>query len=334
MTITDKYYELIVKELCSEISEAEQEILHQELKTNEELAQKYNLLKEFWQHHHPKEYKHQIVEKTEKKLGLNLDNLKRLGGGNSFNLVASILVIFSLSFSAYQIINPQPQVSLHEYFCQSGEVKQITLSDGTRVYLNAQSYLLAGEPFVGDNRKVKLIGEAYFEVAHQPEKPFIVSSQDLATRVFGTHFNVSAYLGDEKHDITLFEGKVQLEVKNFPEKNISLTPGEKATFQINDEKIRVSKAEYTRPTEWRNGLLRFYDEDFNSIAKKLERKYKTTVLSADNTLCELHFTASFGIEPLEKNFDLLQKAHTFNYTKTKNGFIIKSNQKEIVTSYI
>ncbi len=332
MTLTDKYYELILKELCSEISEAEQEFLHQELEEDEELAQKYNVLKEFWQHRHPEEYKHQILEKTEKKLGLNLDKTKGSGSGNSFTLVASILVILSISFFAYQISKPKIQVSLNEYFCQSGEVKEITLSDGTRVWLNDQSYLLASEPFVGKNREVKLIGEAYFEVAHQLEKPFIVSSQGISTTVLGTHFNISAYLGDEKHDITLYEGKVQLEVKNSPEKHIYLTPGKRATFQISDEKFSVSKAEYARPAEWRNGVLTFYDEDFNSIAKKLERKYKTTLLIADTNVGELHFTASFDTESLENILNLLKTAHNFNYTKTKNGFIIKSDQKKFFSS--
>jgi len=332
MAITDKYYDLVVKELTDEISDEEQLFLHRALDENPALAQKYKTVKEFWQHQGPTELPHQIIEKTEKKLGFVSDKTKWTRNGNYFKIVASILVILSLSFSAYQNFKAQPQVVLNEYFCQAGEVKEITLSDGTRVWLNAQSYLLANEPFVGENREVKLIGEAYFEVAHQPKQPFIVSSQGLATTVLGTHFNISAYLGDEKHAITLYEGKVQLEVEDAPEKSIFLTPGKKATFLTNNQKISVSEANYVRPAEWRNGVLNFYDEDFYSIAKKLERKYETTILIADAAVGELHFTANFDIESLEKIFELLKKAHSFNYTKTKNGFIIKSNQNEIFTS--
>lgn len=332
MTITEKYFDLIVKELTDELSDEEQLLLHRIQEENPALARKYKAIKEFWQHRHPGELNHHIIEKTERKLGFLSDKTKSAKGGRSFKLVASILVILSLSFSAYQNFKPKEQVSLNEYFCQAGEVKEITLSDGTRVWLNAQSYLLASEPFVGENREVKLIGEAYFEVAHQPKQPFIVSSQGLATTVLGTQFNISAYLGDQKHDVTLYEGKVHLAVEDAPEKSCFLTPGKKATFLTNNQKISVSEAEHARPAEWRNGVLSFYDEDFNSIAKKLERKYETTILIADATVGELHFTASFDVEPLEKIFDLLKKAHNFNYTKTKNGFIIKSNQNEIVTS--
>lgn len=322
MANKDKYYELIIKELQDDISGEEQEFLEQENSKNPIQSKKYLIIKEFWKHFFPQNKPNNIISKTEKKLGFTYRTRAKIRFNFVLKIAASILFVLSLSFSAYQLLKPKQHVTLTEYYCNSGKVKKVTLSDGTNVWLNSMSYLLASEPFVNNTREVKLIGEAYFEVAQNPEQPFIVKSDELQVKVLGTHFNISAYPGDLKHEVSLYEGKVQLQTENNAANKIYLAPGEKASYQFETGKISVTD-EIGKPAEWRDGTLRFYDEDFYTICKKLERKFQTKILIADTQIGNLHFTANFDFEPLQKILDLLQKAHNFKYIKTKNGIIIE-----------
>lgn len=327
MIKTDKYYELIIKEFEDEISWEEQEFLDRENSINPVYSQKYLIVKEFWQHFFPQNKPHNIISKTEKKLGFTYRTRAKIKLSFAIKVAASLLFIMSLGFSAYHLIMPNQQIALKEFINNTDKVKEITLSDGTKVWLNSMSILLTVEPFVNTTREVKLIGEAYFEVAENPEQPFVVKSDELRVKVLGTHFNISAYPGDLKHEVSLYEGKVQLLTNKKTEEELFLTSGQKASYKFDTGKIYISK-ENGKPAEWRDGILRFYDEDFNSICKKLERKFHTKILIADPQVGDLHFTANFDIEPLDKILTLLQKAQNFNYINTKNGVIIESSKNK------
>lgn len=323
MIENDKYYELIVKELSDGITEKEQNIIDEENAKNPLLSQKYSILKIFWNHFFPLNKPHHIIEKTEKKLGFTYRNKAKSNSSFAIRIAVSILLVLSLGFSAYQVFKPKQEVTFKEFLNNTNNVQKITLFDGTQVWLNSMSSLLTIEPFINNTREVKLIGEAYFEVAPNPKQPFFVKSDDLQVKVLGTHFNISAYPGDLKHEVSLYEGKVQLLAKNNIENKIFLTSGKKASYSSKSGLISVTE-ENGKPAEWRDGILRFYDEDFNTICKKLERKYNTKILIADQEIGNLHFTANFDVEPLNKILELLKKAHNFSYLKINNGIIIKS----------
>lgn len=322
MTKKDKYYELIIKELEDEISGEEQEFLEQENSIHPELAQKYLIIKEFWRNFFPQNKPNNIIAKTGKKLGFTYRNQAKNSFSFALKVAAAVLFIVSLGFSAYHLMQPHRQIALNEFVNNTDTVKEITLCDGTRVWLNSMSILLTVEPFVNSTREVKLIGEAYFEVAKNPDQPFVVKSDELNVTVLGTHFNISSYPGDLKHEVSLYEGKVQLSLNSKTNNEVILTPGQKASYKFDTGKISISE-ENGKPAEWRDGVLRFYDEDFNTICKKLERKFHTRILIADPQVGDLHFTANFDVEPLDKILDLLQTAQKFKYINTKNGVIIE-----------
>ncbi|MBK6282897.1 MAG: DUF4974 domain-containing protein [Draconibacterium sp.] len=174
------------------------------------------------------------------------------------------------------------------------------------------------------NREVLLIGEGYFEVAHNAEKPFIIKTSSLSTTVLGTHLNVSAYPGDMQTEVSLYEGKVELADKNRSENKLIMKPGQKVSFTYNENNFYIKANELEKPAEWREGILRFYDEDLNSISQKLERKFMTKIFITDEEVGKLRFTASFDTEPIEKILILLSEEHEFKTIKTTNGIIIKS----------
>ena len=324
MESEDKIYELISKELTSGNSEQEKTLLHNEFSVNHSLKKQFQLLQNFWYNYFPAHKPHNIIEKTEKKLGFTYQSNSRFNAGLIYKISATIFLILSLGFSAYLLSRPGQNTTVNEYYSETGEVKEIILSDGTKVWLNSKSYLLAVEPFQGEKRKVKLMGEAYFEVEPDAEKPFIVETRNLQTTVLGTKFNIIAYPDTEDQEIELYHGKVKLAPKESTEKGLYLNPGEKARFSENQNEINVSAIEATKPAAWRNGLMSFSNEELYSIANTLERKFETPVYIGDQQTGKLRFTAEFEEEPLEKILHLLKEAKAFNYEITDDGIFIRS----------
>jgi ferric-dicitrate binding protein FerR (iron transport regulator) len=327
--VSEQRYELITKELTGEISVEEKKLLDIEISESVELRQKKEILHKFWFNYFPKPLPNGIIRKTEKKLGLRIQPKPVLSFGFFYKVAATIFLAISLSYIAYLHYNPESSVTLNEYVVLPGEVKEFVLSDGTKVWLNSKSVLIASEPFVDENREVLLIGEGYFEVAHNAEKPFIIKTSSLITTVLGTHLNVSAYPGDLKTEISLYEGKVELAEKSRSENKLVMKPGQKVSFTNDENNFYIKANELEKPAEWREGILRFYDEDLNSITQKLERKFMTKIFITDEEVGKLRFTASFDTEPIDKILNLLSEAHEFKTIKTTNGIIIKSLKNNI-----
>jgi ferric-dicitrate binding protein FerR (iron transport regulator) len=324
----DDQYKLIAKELTSEISEEEKIILDFEISESIELRQKKTILKYFWNHYFPKPLPNQIIKRTEKKLGFSKAK-STIGFGTIYKIAATVLLVISLGYIGYQNFKPKNDVKLNEYVTLPGEVKEFVLSDGTKVWLNSKTVLIASEPFVDEKREVLLIGEGYFEVAHNAEKPFIIKTSSLKTTVLGTHLNVSGYPGDIQTEVSLYEGKVEVSDKDVPKNKMVMKPGQKVSFSNDEKNFYIKLNELEKPAEWREGILRLYDEDLNSIAQKLERKFSTRIFIADEQVGKLRFTASFDTEPLDKILKLLSEAHEFKIEKTTNGIIIKSIKNNI-----
>lgn len=155
---------------------------------------------------------------------------------------------------------------------------QIILSDGTKVYLNAASSLKYPEQFKGNKRVVELIGEAYFEVSHQPSKPFLVKSGQQTIRVLGTQFNVNAYPEESKLKTTLLKGSVMVSINDTRNSKI-LIPGQQSVIERNS--IQVRNADVEEATAWKNGYFKFNEEPLESIMRKLSRWYNVEVSFRD-----------------------------------------------------
>ncbi len=325
MTKKDNTYELIVKKLTDTISEEEEQILINELGKDKTTAKSYSKLNVFWKKYFPKTKNHSIIPQTEKKLGFTYQNNAKPGKWKWIGIAASILLIISMAFSLNYIIQKEQATTLNEYSCRAKEIKIITLSDGTKVWLNSSSLLIASEPFIGDKREVTLFGEAYFEVAHNAEKPFIVETPNLKTKVLGTHFNVVAYPTDEIHEISLYEGKVQLH-PNTSNNSAMLNPGDRAYYNMHTGRLELVHTDLGKPAQWRDGILRFYDEDLFSISKKLERHFQTRIFIADSVTGNLKYSGEFEEESLERILELLSGAKYFDFRIGNNGIIIESKK--------
>lgn len=178
----------------------------------------------------------------------------------------------------------------------------LTLSDGTRVWINALSSLKYPEQFLDSLRVVELSGEAFFEVSKDKEHPFIVKTADgEEVKVLGTRFNVHSYEDEETKSITLVEGSVQVKSKTA---NVQLVPGEQARIS-NGNLVLEKHPDMEAALGWKNGKFVFRDADIYSIMRQAERWYDVNVIY--KTTASEHFNFSISRnEPLSKILHLME----------------------------
>ena len=151
---------------------------------------------------------------------------------------------------------------------------KIVLPDGTKVWLNAMSSLSYPVIFNGKERKVKIKGEAYFEVAKNLHKPFIVEANGTEVRVLGTHFNVKAYSDESYVKTTLVEGSVKITNK---EKSVVLKPGQQSATSLSGEDIKIATVDTDEILAWKNGYFLFNNENITTVMKTIGRWYDIAV---------------------------------------------------------
>lgn len=191
------------------------------------------------------------------------------------------------------------------------------LPDGTTVYLNSGSSLSYPSQYDNDERRVYLSGEAYFNVAHDADVPFIVSALDnkYNVRILGTEFNVQAYDNDNIVSTTLVNGSVNLEIKSSEGIviNKKLLPSEKAIFNLDTDEISVVEADTEFDTAWMDGKLMLENTSFREFASRLENHSGYTI-KYDARYSNIPITAKFiHGESLEEILNTIKIILSFNY---------------------
>ncbi len=228
-----------------------------------------------------------------------------------FSKVAAILIIPLLVFTVYFYSRSVPDregllpVSMREIYTKPGIRTKIELSDGTKVWLNDGTTLRYPERFSGKNREVFVDGEAYFEVTHNPEKPFVVDNPMMTTVVTGTHFNLNAYSADQYFEATLLEGKVSLKKNN---EELTMTPGEQVQIDARNQKIEQKNVNPENAAAWIDGKLIFKDEKLGTAIKKLGRWYNVEIILTDRKLSDYLLTGTVQDEKLDQTLALISLA--------------------------
>jgi len=164
-------------------------------------------------------------------------------------------------------------VGLNTITTPKGGQYQIVLADGSKVWLNAASSITYPTAFTGAERKITMTGEAYFEVAHNAAKPFIVSKNAVSVQVLGTHFNVNAYDDEAEIKVTLLEGSVKATSSN---NSIIIKPGEQAVLTAGE--IKAMSVDLDEVMAWKNGIFNFNREDITGIMRQLSRWYDAEII--------------------------------------------------------
>ena len=172
-----------------------------------------------------------------------------------------------------------------------GRQFQLVLPDGSKVWLNAASSIKYPTVFSGNERKVEVSGEAYFEVAKNPSSPFRVKINDeTEVEVLGTHFNVNSYMNEESISTTLLEGSVS--VKNSSGKLI-LQPGQQARVAGNEKIKLFAEVDVEKVMAWKNGVFNFEDATLEEVMRQLERWYDIDIVYEKN-IPRLEFYGKMG----------------------------------------
>ena len=199
-----------------------------------------------------------------------------------------------------------------------GKTFEITLSDGTQVFMNAGSSLKYPVQFIkGHHREVVLEGEAFFDVTKDKKHPFIVKTRGVDVKVLGTKFNVSSYKEDADINTVLVEGSVSLSNTGMPNNSTMLVPGEKGTWNSQKTAIAVKKVDTRIYTEWMTGEIVFRKTAFKDIIIKLERSYNVAIDNNRIELLDKKFNASFNknIESIEEVLTAMSKIQGFSFSK-------------------
>lgn len=150
---------------------------------------------------------------------------------------------------------------------------QIELEDGSKVWLNAESSLKFPTVFAGNERKVEIMGEGYFEIAQNAAKPFIVNTGEVKVKVLGTHFNINAYEDEGKMKVTLLEGRVEVLSKG---NQLKIEPGQQA--EIQNELVTLNNtANIEAVMAWKNGKFYFEKADIKTVMNQISRWYDVDV---------------------------------------------------------
>ena len=218
-------------------------------------------------------------------------------------LIASTAIV-TMSLSDGKL----PKATLSSLYVPSGQRARLILQDGTEVWLNANSTLLYPSYFSGDERRVAVSGEAFFNVAKNPKKPFIVSTSKVEMKVLGTKFNVYCYPEADYVRTSLIEGAV--EVKNDRAK-VRLKPNEQVT--IRGGQMQVENITFSDYFLWKDGIYCFENERLISIIKKLELYYDIKIIVHDPEIFNVTYTGKFrqrdGIDEILKVLSRIRNFH-------------------------
>lgn len=198
--------------------------------------------------------------------------------------------------------------SLNVITIPRGGTYNLVLSDGTRIWLNSGSSLTFPSSFTESERRVKLSGEAYFEVAHNG-KPFKVITATQTVKVLGTHFNIEAYQDEEAVKTTLLEGSVQVTNKN---EKILLAPGQMSVNR-ETEHFQVKKANITEVMAWKDGLFIFDNESIAEVMRKAARWYDVEVHFQDKVDQKRLFGTVSRYKNIEELLDNIALAGKIKY---------------------
>lgn len=223
---------------------------------------------------------------------------------------------------AYKVENMISRVTLFNTLTnpRGSQVVNLTLSDGTRVWLNAESSIRYPVVFTGQDRSVEIKGEGYFEVAQNPNKPFKVQQGMTTIEVLGTAFNVNAYADEPALKVTLLDGKLRVEKEGT---NVLLQPGQQAQVATG---IQLNKGvDLVAVMAWKNGLFSFHDADLPAVMRQLARWYNIDVDYEGHIPQEkFQFNGKMGKDlTLNNVLDLLTNARVHYTIEAGNKLLIR-----------
>lgn len=342
----ERFLELMTKKAAGEATEAELRELEILLQTDNELVKRYTILNKYLAEpgYNISSNKDAALQKTLAKLreladeetdkkaaapviAIHADRKRRLPVWKWASVAAAVSIIIVSALFIKK--NEQPAVigsRLVEKQNAKGIKSTIVLTDGSKIWLNADSKISYPEVFNGNTREVTLDGEAFFDVAKNPSRPFIIHLANGTVRVLGTSFNIRAYANEKVVETSVATGKVafipKYESNDKKQDTIFLTPENKVRFSLTKNEVITQPTISADDKAWTEGKMIFRATLFKEIATELERSFGKQVVFKEEGIENFRLTGSFQNNTLAEILYYLSKTKTFSYTISDEQIII------------
>ncbi|WP_422356860.1 FecR family protein [Roseivirga pacifica] len=250
--------------------------------------------------------KYTYAEKAKERVSIKLNTVvgrstkTRKLWAYTVRVAAAISVFFAFKFIFLQptstSVAEEPALVWVERKTDWGEKLNLILADGTQIKLNSGSSIRFPKAFTSDERRIELSGEAFFDVARDESKPFIIQSDQVETKVLGTSFNVQAY-EDQRHiSVSVLTGRVEVASS---ENKVFLSPHEQGVYHRSKGNVTKGRVDIEKILLWKDGIIHFEDATFGEVKNVLERWYGVNISFASKELAQCHLTATYANESLE-----------------------------------
>jgi len=320
-----EYYTLIIKFFAGEITDSELIRLKSWLELNPENRRIFDEENELWQEASIQtkfeNYKNDSAWlNISSKLGLDKNRVKSvtLLRKNNFRILiaaATVACLMAIGGATLWIVsrNAFNQMTAGSTIVETkeGEKARVILSDSSEVILNSDSRV----QYVGDynlsDRRVKLSGEAFFDISTNPEKPFVVQLDNMSISATGTRFNVYSFNNENRVETTLEEGVIHVLVKG--KEPIYVRSGQQVVYFVNTGEVKVLDVNTDTYTSWKENMLRFNDTPLEEAFRRIGRKYNVTFEVTNRDLLDLKYTATFIDESVEEVMEMLKAVSPITY---------------------
>lgn len=315
-------YSMIGKKLAGEMSQLESQIFDNWLKDAQENREMFRIMEETWK----VESHYQKKEKGERLYSQVMDQIELENAGPmvskpnygwmKYAAAVSALLIFSALVTLYQmevLSIPGDSITYIEKTNPKGQKSKIHLPDGSVVMLNAGSTLKYPNEFDDNIRELDLIGEAYFEVAKDKVRPFVVTSAQVSTTALGTAFNVKAFPEENIVEVALTEGEVKVSATSADDQEYYLSPGERVQYDKNDDGFIKTNFAPREVTSWKNGIIYFRDASMKEVFSRLEMWYDVKFKIQGKTDTPWTYSGEFQQEYLTRVLQSISYSQDFEF---------------------
>ncbi len=232
--------------------------------------------------------------------------------------IFAVIITTSILYVTQTVENVEEVTKSVPVVFQTDDVQQsiITLRDGSVVRLNHDSELVVAKNFLDRTREVTLTGEAYFEIEHDADQPFIIHANQSSVEVLGTAFNVRSLSNTYNVQVAVVDGKVSFANKTHDEKELSvvLSKGQYGYLDLEEQTIAVDEVAIENYLAWKNGRLVFEELTLSQVCTQLHRLYQIKCSYKNEELKDLQLTANFSNDSLEKTLSVIALTLKIDYS--------------------
>ncbi|MDR1402167.1 MAG: FecR domain-containing protein [Tannerellaceae bacterium] len=308
--------ELLARYITGDVSLKEKEYIQQWIEASEENRKEFMRLRILYD----MSLAHEQGQEQEQTLSQSGKPAKRI-----FLELAKIAAIICITFGcSYYFLShsleKEDEVAMQTLHIPAGQRAELTLTDGTKVWLNALTTLTFPNRFTKDSREVYLDGEAYFDVSHNAGKIFTVNTSRYLVNVYGTEFNVSAYSRNDLFETALMNGSVEVVALHDTQK-IRLSPG-RQVYLKDGKLVSDSILDYNHFL-WKKGVISFEHERMEDILVKLRLYYDIAIENKNATINNMRYTGKFYTKDgVEHVLNVLKIPTKLRFTKDNENNII------------